>query len=178
MGVHRAAVRYAKSLIELSQEQKVLEKVIEDMKLFNKVVEDNRELAVVLKNPIIPADKKKAIIKSLFEKRVQIITLKAFDLIIAKGRESILDEIAVQFINEYNVIKGIVEATVSTPYKLDEKQRNEIIKIVEETTGKKAELRETVDEKLIGGFLLKIGDKQVDESVKTKLVKIQRALVA
>ena len=178
MGTHRAAIRYAKSLIELSQEQKSLEKVNEDMRLFTKVTSENRELAVILKNPIIPSGKKKAVIKALFEGKVQPIPLKAFDLIVAKGRENILEEIAVQFASEYNVIKGIVEALVSTPYKLDGEQRKKIIEIVEETTGKKAELKETIDEALIGGFLLKIGDKQVDESVKSKLTKIQRALVA
>lgn len=178
MGSHRASVRYAKSLIELSQEKKLLEKVIEDMKLFSKTIEENREFSVILKNPIIPADKKKAIIKALFEKKVQPITLDAFALIVSKGRENILDEIALEFINGYNELKGIVRATVTTAYTLDDSQRKEIIKVVEELTGKKADLKELVDEALIGGFLLKIGDKQVDESVKNKLAKIQRALVA
>ena len=141
MGTHRAAARYAKSLIELSQEQKSLEKVIEDMRLFAKVTKENRKLAVVLKNPIIPASKKKALILALFEKRVQPLTLKAFNLIIAKGRESILEEIAIEFINEYNELKGIVEATVSTPFKLDDSQREEITKIVEKTTNKKTSSR-------------------------------------
>ena len=178
MGSHRASVRYAKSVLELSQEQKSLEKVKEDMLLLTKTINDNRELGVVLKNPIVPADKKKSILKALFEKRVQPLTFKAFELIISKDRESILDEIAVEFINEYNALKGIVVANVTTPYTLDANQRKEIIKIVEEITGLKVELTEIVDESLIGGFVLKIGDKQIDESVKSKLAKIQRALVA
>jgi len=178
MGSHRAAARYAKSVIELAQEQKSLEKVKEDMLLFTQVINDNRELEVVLKNPIVPADKKKAILKALFEKRIQPLTYKAFELIVSKNRESILDEIAVEFVNEYNVLKGISVATVTTPYTLDEKQRKEISKIVADITGMKVELTEIVDESLIGGFVLKIGDKQIDESVKSKLANIQRALVA
>ena len=178
MGSHRASVRYAKSVLELSKEQKSLEKVKEDMLLFTKVVTENRELAVVLKNPIVPADKKRSILKALFEKRVQPLTFKAFELIISKDREGILDEIAVAFIDQYNILKGIVVASVTTPYTLEDKQRKEIIKIVEEITGLKVELIEVIDESLIGGFVLKIGDKQIDESVKSKLAKIQRALVA
>lgn len=178
MGSHRASVRYAKSVLELSKEQKSLEKVKEDMLLFTKVVTENRELAVVLKNPIVPADKKRSILKALFEKRVQPLTFKAFELIISKDREGILDEIAVAFIDQYNILKGIVVASVTTPYTLEDKQRKEIIKIVEEITGLKVELIEIIDESLIGGFVLKIGDKQIDESVKSKLAKIQRALVA
>ncbi len=178
MSSHRAAIRYAKAVIELAQAQKSLEKVKENMLLFTQVINDNRELEVVLKNPIVPADKKRAILKALFERRVEPLTFKAFDLIVSKNRESILDEIAVEFVNEYNVLKGIAVATVITPYKLGDEQRKEITNIVAEITGMKVELTEVVDESLIGGFVLKIGDKQIDESVKTKLANIQRALVA
>ncbi len=178
MSSHRAAIRYAKAVIELAQAQKSLEKVKEDMLLFTKVINENRELEVVLKNPIVPADKKKAILKALFEKRIQTLTFKAFELIVSKNRESILDEIAIEFVNAYNVLKGIAVATVITPYTLGEAQRKEINNIVAEITGMKVELTEILDESLIGGFVLKIGDKQIDESVKTKLANIQRALVA
>jgi len=178
MGFHRASVRYAKSVIELAQEQKSLEKVKADMLLFTKVINNNRELQVVLNSPIVPSDKKKAILKALFEKRIQPLTYKAFELIISKNRESILDEIAVEFVNAYNVLKGIAVATVITPYKLDDGQRKDITKIVADITGMKVELAEVLDESLIGGFVLKIGDKQIDESVKSKLANIQRALVA
>ena len=178
MGSHRASVRYAKSVLELSQEQKCLEKVKEDMLLFTKTIGENRELEVVLKNPIVPAEKKRSILKSLFQERIQPLTYNAFELIISKNRESILDEIAISFINEYNILKGIVVANVITPYTLAGNQRKDVIKIVEDITGLKAELTEVVDTSLIGGFVLKIGDKQIDESVKSKLAKIQRALVA
>ncbi len=178
MGSHRASVRYAKSVIGLAQAQKSLEKVKADMLLFTKVINDNRELEVVLKNPIVPTDKKKAILKALFEKRIQPLTFKAFELIVSKNRENILDEIAVEFVNEYNLLKGIAVATVITPYTLGDEQRKEIIKIVADITGMKVELAEVIDESLIGGFVLKIGDKQIDESVKSKLANIQRALVA
>lgn len=178
MGSHRAAVRYARSVIDLAQEQKSLEKVKEDILLFTKTIEENRELGLVLKNPIVPSDKKRAILKALFEKRIQPLTFKAFELIVSKNRESILDDIAIEFVNEYNVLKGIAVATVITPYKLGDEQRKEIIKIVADITGLKVELTEELDESLIGGFVLKIGDKQIDESVKSKLANIQRALVA
>lgn len=178
MGTHRASVRYAKSVIELAQEQNSLEKVKADMLLLTKTITENRELGVVLKNPIVPSDKKKGVLKSLFQSKVQPLTYKALELIIAKNRENILDEIAVEFINEYNILKGIAVASVVTPIALDDKQQKEIVKIVAEVTGLKVELTEIIDESLIGGFVLNIGDKQIDESVKSKLAKIQRALVA
>ena len=178
MGTHRASIRYAKSLIGLSQEQKSLEIVKDDMQLFTQVVAENHEFAVILKNPIIPSEKKRSIIKALFGNRVQTLTIKAFDLIVAKGRENILDEIAIEFVNEYNNLKGIVVASVTTAYTISDAQRKEIIQLVSEITGKKVSLLESVNTSLIGGFLLKIGDKQIDESIKNKLAIIQKALVA
>ncbi len=178
MSSHRASIRYAKSVIKLAQEQKSLEMVKEDMLLFTKTINENRELEVVLKNPIVASYKKIAILKGIFEKRVQPLTFKAFELIVSKGRENILDEIAVEFVNEYNNLKGIAVATVTTPYSLDDDQRKEFTEMVADITGMKVDLTELVDETLIGGYVLKIGDKQIDESVKSKLANIQRALVA
>ncbi len=178
MSTHRASVRYAKSLLLLAQEQKVVEQVKEDMQFFSKVLVENRSLAVMLKNPIIHASQKKAVLTALFGKRVQKLTMSAFNLIVAKNRENILDEIAIEFVKEYHVLKGIAMATVETPYKLDAKQKKEMEQLVMNITGKKAELEEKIDESLIGGFVLNIGDQQIDESVKNKLAKIQRALVA
>lgn len=178
MGTHRASVRYAKSLIELSQEQKVLEKVIEDMKLFSKIIEESREFANILKNPIIQTYKKRKVLKAIFDKRVQPLTIKAFELILSKNRENMLAFIATDFINEYNILKGIAVAHITTPFTLDTDQRKQVNELVTEITGKNPELIEEVNETIIGGFVLKIGDRQIDESVKTKLTKIQRALVA
>jgi len=178
MSSHRASVRYAKALIEISKEQNSLEQVKEDMQLFSKVISENHELAVILKNPIVQAHKKAAILKALFEKRIQPIAFKTFELIISKNRENILDEIAIKFVEQYNLFKGIVVANVTTPYALESTQKQEIIKLVENITQKKVDLVEVIDDSLIGGFVLTIGDNQIDESVKSKLAKIQRALVA
>lgn len=178
MGSHRASIRYAKSLIELSQEQNSLEKVKEDMILFSNVIESNRDFANILKNPVIQTDKKRKVLKAIFDKRVQPLTLKAFELILTKNRENMLAFIATDFINEYNILKGIAVAHITTPFTLDNDQRKQVNELVTEITGKKPELIEEVNETIIGGFVLKIGDRQIDESVKTKLTKIQRALVA
>ena len=174
MSDFRAASRYAKSLIELADEQGALEDVYQDMQLFNEVCEENYDFRLMLKNPVIKHDKKLQILNSLFKDKVTKLTLSIFDIITRKNREPILPAIAKEFIILYNVKKGIEVATVTTAVPLDEALREEIRKIVKKVGGRKTvELKEIVDPELIGGFILKVGDKQIDDSLLSKLKMLE-----
>jgi F-type H+-transporting ATPase subunit delta len=173
---HRAAARYAKSIIELAKEQNVLDEVYDDMRLFSVVIEQNRVLAVMLKNPIITHDKKRNILQALFSKRVNKLTMLAFDLITKKNRESILTEIAVEFQVQYNDFKGLQVADVTTAIDLDDALRTKFNQLVEEISDKKASLNEIIDESIVGGFVLNVGDRRLDQSIRTQLNNIKREL--
>ncbi len=166
----RAASRYAKSLIELADEQGALEEVNDDMRLFNEVCEENYEFRLMLKNPVIKHDKKRQILNEVFKGKVHKLTLAIFDIITRKNREPILPSIAKEFILQYNVKKGIEVATVTTAVPLSDDLREEIREIVLKVGGRKSvELKEIIDPELIGGFILKVGDKQIDDSLQSKL---------
>ena len=175
---HRAAARYAKSLIGLAEETSVLDQVKDDMQLFINVFDENRLFAVVLSNPVILHSRKRAILKALFADRMNKLTLSAFDLITKKNRENILDAVAKEYLIQYNILKNIQGAIVTTTVDLDESQKSEFRKVVKKLTGKQPELEMNIDESLIGGFVLDIGDNQLDDSVKSKLNKIHRELTA
>lgn len=176
MSSHRAASRYAKSILELAKEQKVLDEVYSDMQLFSKVVAENRVFAVMLKNPIIIHDKKRAVLHALFEGKMNKLTLLAFDLIGRKNRENILTEIAADFQLQYNKAKGLQDAEIHTTIALDSELKKKFQDLVEEVTGKKASLKEVVDEDIVGGFVLNIGDQRIDQSIRTQLQNIKREL--
>jgi F-type H+-transporting ATPase subunit delta len=169
----RAASRYAKALLELAQEQNVLEQVHEDMLFFARTVEENRGLLLMLQSPVVPHFKKYTILKEIFQSRVHPTTFSIFEIITNKNREKILYDIAKSFHELYNAFNNIQVAQVVTTFPLDEQQRSQFRKITEEVTGKKIELQEKIDPALIGGFVLRIGDRQVDESIKGKLQKLQ-----
>lgn len=175
MSEAQIAERYAKSLLDLAVEQNVLEQVLSDMKLIAASCKESRELVLVLKSPIVKYDKKLAILNAIFKSKVQPITASFFELLTKRQRESLLYPIALEFINEYNSLKGIVKAQLYTPMQVDATLRAQFSKIVEERTGKKVELEEFVKEDLIGGYILRIGDMQIDSSVKTKLSNIKRS---
>ena len=166
---NRVANRYAKSLIELAIEKGVVEKVHKDMLMFSELCQSNRDFLLMLKNPIINHGKKRKILYKLFEGKVDPSTLAIFDIITRKNRELYLPAIAEEFVNQYRTYKGIEKAVVTTPFPLTDKLRAEFKKMVAERTGKLVELVEKVDPELIGGFVLKIGDRLMDNSVQYKL---------
>lgn len=169
MSEYRIASRYAKSLLDLAVEKGQLEEVNKDMIMFSELVEENRDLLLMLKSPIITHDKKLTILNKLFEGKVNDLTLAIFQILTKKHREEYLPQIAMEFHHQYNHNQGIEEATVTTTFSLNDKLRVEFEKAVAQISNKRVELTEVVDESLIGGFILKIGDRQIDDSVNSKL---------
>ncbi|MFM7218101.1 MAG: ATP synthase F1 subunit delta [Bacteroidota bacterium] len=171
----KVAKRYAKSLIDLSREKGVLDAVNDDMTLLVSVCEANRDLALLLGNPIISADKKLSVLKAVFGNgRVSELSLAFFDIITRKGRESHLVGIAKEFVSQYKKSKGIETAVVTTAAGLDDNLRKEVYRTVRESMKSEVELVEKVDKDLIGGFVLRVGDKLYDASVASELRKLAR----
>lgn len=174
MSEYRVASRYAKSLLELAEEQGSLNEVLEDMQRFTEVCKANREFVLMLKNPIIKHDKKNVILRKVFEKSSHKLTLAIFDIITRKNREAILPSIAKEFLVQYNILKGVEEAKVVTAVPLSDDLRNDIESIVKKISSKdKVELTEVVDESLIGGYVLTVGDRQIDDSLKSKIKALE-----
>ena len=169
----RVASRYAKSLIELAQERGVLEQVKEDMKLFSKTATQNRDFHLLLRNPIVKSDKKLAVINGVFKGKVNELTLAFFNIVARKSRESLLEFIAAEFETQYNEYKGIQKAKVTSAVPLTPGLREELGQRLVAQTGKTVELEELIDPSLIGGFVLRVGDKQIDSSVKYSLLKLK-----
>lgn len=170
MASTRVASRYVKSLLSLAVEQNALDKVHADMKLFADACEKSNELVMMLKSPIIKHDKKKVILEKLLTGKVTSLTMAIVDILTRKNREPLLPEIAKEFHNAYNEYKGIGKANVTTTIAMDDKTRKEIEAIAKKLAEKKEiELEEKVDKDLIGGFVLNVGDRQIDASIRSRL---------
>ena len=173
MSEYRVASRYAKSLLTLAHEDGVLEEVHRDLQLFLEVCKENRDFVVMLNNPIISHDKKSSILNRIFEGRVQKETMSFLAIISRKHREMLLPAIAEEFHKQYNEFHGIGMAKVTTVFPLDDSLREEFKNLTSNLIGKQQiELEETVDEDIIGGYLLKIEGQQVDESLRGKLKEL------
>lgn len=170
MAESRVASRYVKSLLSLAEEQNALEQVKVDMQLFASVCASSHDFTNMLKSPIIKHDKKLAILEAIFKGKVNALTLAIIKMLTLKNREPLLPAIATEFHNAYNVHKGIQKATIATTFGMDEKMKLEMENLVKKISGKnQIDLVQKVDADLIGGFVLNVGDKQIDASIKSKL---------
>ena len=168
----RVANRYAKSLIKLAIERGELEKVYADMSLVNATCMESKELYLFLKSPIIKTDKKLSILKEVFENKVSKISKEFINLIARKRREIYLSEIAREFVEQYRIHKKILVAVITSASGLDDTLRKQVLEIVKGSLNSEVELVEKVNKDLIGGFVLRIGDKQVDTSLARKLKQL------
>jgi F-type H+-transporting ATPase subunit delta len=170
----RVASRYAKSLIELAEEKNDMEKVAEDMALLGKVCEENRDFYLMLKNPIVHQDKKSAILKKIFDNKVQPLTMSIIEIMVRKNRVQLLPELAQAFYTMYKEKMGIVEATLVTTFAIDQQLKAQFEKIVKRATGANTvRIKEKISQNIIGGYILTVGDRQIDDSIKTYLKELQ-----
>jgi len=174
--VSRIAYRYAKSLFEQSKEEKSLDAVKQDMDLISTAINESRELQNLLKSPIVSQGKKQVILEKIFASKVSKSTAALLSLLVSKGREAELASVASGFLKLYNEEKNIVKAKLTTAITLDGELKKQFLKIASEVTGKEVDLTEEVDEDLIGGYVLRFEDSQIDASVKTRLNKIKQQL--
>lgn len=171
----RLATRYAKSLLDLSIEQNSLEEVYADMKWLQAACKSNRDLVNLLRSPVIKADVKKKILQAVTAGKLSKLTTAFNDLLVTKGRESNLPEIAGAFVTQYNTHKNIniVKLTTATP--VSEEVKNAVVTQVKKSVGyTNLELETSVDPDIIGGFVLQIEDKLVDASISYDLKAIAR----
>ncbi len=171
----RVATRYAKALIDLAVERNELERVKQDIDLFLAATKASSELVAVLKNPIVPIDKKLKIVRGIFGAQVNNTTQSFFDIVVNKARAEVLHGTAIEFVHQYNEKKNILKAKVVSASALNDASRAEIISMVEKATSKHVVLEEKVDANLIGGFLLTVGDKQFDTSIAKSLQKLKKS---
>lgn len=174
----RAAVRYAKALMQLAQEKGLMNEIIEDIKSIKSAIQDVHELELLLQSPLVKSEKKKAILHSIFNGKVSELSLTFINQVVTHNRENILLIICEEYITLYNEINNISKVSVSTSIPLDDSLRAELLSTLKAKYNLSAiDLDETVDESLLGGLVLRMGDMQLDASIRRKLNDIKNELV-
>jgi F-type H+-transporting ATPase subunit delta len=174
----RLASRYAKSLLDLTVEQNSLDSTLKDMQTIDRVCKTSHDFTNMLRSPIINADKKHSIITAIFGNSISALSNAFVSLLINKGRESNLPEIAEAFVSQYNVMKNIKTVKLTTAVAVDDKVKNNILeKVLSGMPNNAVELETVVDEKLIGGFVLEMEDKLFDASVRKNLLEFRTAVL-
>ena len=172
----RAAIRYAKAIYEIADEENFIKEIFNDMITINKLNRDSSDFKNLLSNSIIDNfDKKKAIL-SLLEK-TNSITEKLLDLLIHNKRVSIISDIASCFIHLYNKNNNIKEAIVITASPIDKDLEKRILSQIKIPAAKSINLINLVDSSIIGGFIIRYDGKEYNASIKQNLKNLKTELI-
>lgn len=174
MKTPRAASRYAKAILSLAIEQNIATPVNEDMKGIMVTVAKNNELQDFLTSPLVPSTNKLETLKLIF-KDVQELTFKAFELLVTNKRVNILADVAAQYIVLFEGMNKRVIAIVTTAVPLDKALEVKILEKATALAGKEVTLQKIVDPSIIGGFILRVGDQEINASVQSKFNGLKRA---
>lgn len=174
MSVYRISYRYANSLFQLALEKNALKKFADDAELIYNTLVGSKELRSILRNPVIKLKVKKELLESLFKDRIGSELGGFINFIVEKNREEILTEIMYEFLNLRDRKEGIIRAKVYSADTLTDELKKELESRLEKQTSKKVFPKYSVDQKLIGGFVVQIHDTVMDASVKHQLELLRK----
>ena len=169
----RAAIRYAKAIIETAVSSGKANQVNDDMKSVIAAVDASTDLKEFLSSPIITSDVKMNALTEIFNS-VQAETKSLFRLLKENKRFEILADIATQYNIQFDEMNGVEVAKVITAFPLTADLEAKILEKAATISTKKITIQNTVDPSIIGGFILRIGDKQYNASVSNRLQELKR----
>lgn len=169
----RAAIRYAKAVLSLASDLKSAEAVNNDMKLIANTIAESKDLSDTLQSPVISSSVKKTILLEVFKKSDKT-SLSLIDTLVNNKRIDILGHVALKYSQLFDQSKGIELATVTTAITLTEDLKKKVLAKAKELTGKNVEVENIIDESILGGFILRIGDIQYNASIANQLNKLKR----
>lgn len=172
----RAALRYAKALLNLAREKNIAQEVNQDMRYIGKIIAANEELGEVLKSPVVPDSKKKHILVKVFTD-VNTISSNLFKVLLTNNRIGILPLVVEKYNQLYDEMNGVQIAKVTTAVPLTAVLETKIQEKVKSLTGNVAKIVNIIDESLLGGFILRVGDLQYNASVSYQLKNLGRRFI-
>ena len=170
----RAAIRYAKAILNLAKDSKEETAVNNDMLLITSTISENDEFEVMLRSPIVKAADKISVLNAIFSGKVNNITLGLFHLLLDNKRIAMLHAIAKQYVIIYDFDKHMQVAKVTTAVPLTAEIEKQIVAKIVALTGEKANLENIINPDILGGFILRVGDVQYDASISNYLNELKK----
>lgn len=179
MNISQSVARvYAQAMLDLVDAGADLGRMYDDLHAVQKLVDEDRTFWGFFVSPRLDPAVKKRVLNEAFKGKLDRPVLGLLHVLVDKRREMVFDNIVLEFDRYKDLREGRVHADITVARALDDDQRQELIKKLEATTGKYVEIHETVDPKVLGGMIVKLGDKVIDGSVRRRLNRLRRAMVA
>lgn len=171
----RPASRYAKAILALAKERNLAEKVNADFQLIHRTMDASGDLRVLLKSPVVNSQIKKNTLDLIF-KDVSELTHQVFDLLLKNNRINLLALIAIKYEQLFDQMNNQQIAYVTSAVPLSQGLEAKVQAKVKELTGNEAKIENRIDQDIIGGFILRVGDLQYDSSIASQLGSLEREL--
>ncbi len=169
---------YGDALLELVTEKGNIDDMFEEVRALSEILKDNPDYVELINNPRIDMDNKIDAIENVFKGRLSDDLTGFLVIVVSKGRFSEIDKIFEYFMDEVNKLKGVGTAYVTTPMELSAEEKKKVEeRLLQTTSYKSMNMNYVIDESLIGGMRIKIGDRVVDSSVSTKIAKLKQSLM-
>ncbi len=176
--MNRVAKRYAKALFQLALEEQNIEAIEADVDNIRSILQRDESLSAFLANPLISESKKANVLKDVFKGKTETLTYNFLLLLAKKKRASLLSEVVYVFRLLLLEYRNQTEGELVSARELNEDQLEQIKKNVESATGKSVQFKHRIDDELLGGFIVRVGDKVIDSSIRYHLIKLREQLVA
>ncbi|AZI66229.1 ATP synthase F1 subunit delta [Kaistella daneshvariae] len=174
MVTSKVAKRYAQGLLNFTQEAGMTASVLPEMKDLVNTIEKSRDLQSFFGSPIVDAKKKVSIAREIF-KDFSPVTRNLLEMVIKHGRESHLRNIGQEFINKVEDMNGVQRITLTSATALSQENIQNILKSTHLVNHQNQfELKSIIKPEILGGYILRVGDQQVDASVKSKLNRLKK----
>ncbi len=177
MSNNRAALRYAKAILDLAIEKEAVDAIANDMRNIADAIDQNRELQKLLKSPVVKTVTKKEVLQEIF-KTTHALTQGLIAIVTNNKRIPLLQEIAYQYLALYEKQKGEAVAHITTAVPLTPNLEAKIKMQITKGVGNDIAIKNTVDASILGGFVLRMGDLQYDASIANKLNRLKRTFVS
>lgn len=170
------ANRYAEALFQLSEDENVTKEIYNELHNVVETVKNNKDLDNVLKSPLVAKIEKVKLIESLFNNKINNNLKNFLKILVEKGRISSLKSIELTFKQLLNDKNNIIEGTAISAIPLTDKKVKELEEKLSKKYNKNVTLENKVDQSILGGVLVRLGNTQIDGSVKTRLDNIKDQL--
>lgn len=170
------ANRYAKALFEVAEERNSVDAIETQLISVAHAISENEELRRVLLHPQVNSAEKKALVDKLFDKEVGLEVMNLLRLLIDRKRELIIDEVLEAYTHMADFKRGILDVTVTTAVPLDEEEQQDLARRLGDVLGKKLRMHVKVRKEIIGGILLRIGDRLYDGTMAGKLAGFRQEI--
>jgi F-type H+-transporting ATPase subunit delta len=172
-----AAREYAEALIAIGREKGTLSQIYDELMGLRELYDD-KEFRAFFTTPRLDADEKFQILTKALGDKFGKTIMGLLSVMIRKGRELLLDNIANEFQRFQDLAEGKVHVHLHSARPVSDEVKKRIEEIAEKDYGKTAVLHETVEPELIGGMVLRVGDYRVDGSIRRKLEVLRKSLMA